>query len=66
MVKYKDTSNISKKHIAGQIFILDKEDGRQISIFKSVRNFSLMVEAAGIEPASENIPLQFLHTCPLF
>jgi len=25
-----------------------------------------MVEAAGVEPASENIPLQFLRTYPLF
>jgi len=24
------------------------------------------VEAAGVEPASENIPLQFLRTYPLF
>jgi len=25
-----------------------------------------LVEAAGVEPASENIPLQFLRTYPLF
>jgi len=24
------------------------------------------VEAAGVEPASENIPLRHLHTCPEF
>jgi len=26
----------------------------------------LLVEAAGVEPASENIPLQFLRVYPLF
>jgi hypothetical protein len=34
--------------------------------FKVYVRPAVMVEAAGIEPASENNPLQLLHTCPLF
>ncbi len=34
-------------------------------VFKYMVLLLLLVEAAGVEPASENIPLQFLRTYPL-
>jgi len=39
---------------------------KQDTVPISVKLDYVLVEAAGIEPASENIPLQRLHTYPLF
>ena len=48
-------------------------DSSVIALFRSAKLFYLaviitksMVEAAGVEPASENIPLKPLHTYPGF
>ncbi len=49
---------------SAKVISIDKTDNA-LTMEKITQVIEIMVEAAGVEPASENIPLQFLRTYPL-